>query len=113
VEVGDGILFYHSNSKPTGVVGTCEVVKAGYPDDTARDPQSEYFDPRATPDDPRWYMVDVKLKEKFEGVVTLAELKATPGLEDMMVCRKGSRLSIQPVRASEWKTVRRLGKKQK
>ena len=110
VKVGDGVLFYHSNAKPMGVVGVCEVVRAAYPDDTARDPESKYFDPKATPDNPRWYMVDVKLKKKFADMVTLAQLKETPGLEGMMVCQKGSRLSIQPVTADEWRIVLRLSR---
>ena len=111
VKVGDGVLFYHSRSKPMGVVGVCEVVKAGYPDHTARDPESKYFDPKATKDDPRWYMVDVKLKEKFRDTITLAQLKETPGLEGMMVCQRGARLSIQPVTAAEWKIVLKLASK--
>lgn len=113
VKVGDGVLFYHSNAKPMGVVGVCEVVRAAYPDDTAQDPESKYFDPKATPDNPRWYMVDVKLKKRFADMVTLARLKETPGLEGMMVCQRGSRLSIQPVTADEWKIVLRLGRKKR
>lgn len=111
VKVGDGVLFYHSQSHPIGVVGGCEVVKAGYPDHTALDPESNYFDPKATPDEPRWYMVDVKLKEKFRGIISLSRLKETPGLEGMMVCQRGARLSIQPVSPAEWKIVLKLAAK--
>jgi len=113
IKVGDGVLFYHSRVKPMGVVGVCEVVKAGYPDDTARDPESMYFDPKASPDNPRWFMVDIRLREKFSGIITLTDLKATPGLEGMMVCQRGSRLSVQPVTAAEWKIVMRLASKLK
>ncbi|MEW6412392.1 MAG: EVE domain-containing protein [Candidatus Zixiibacteriota bacterium] len=108
VKVGDAVLYYHSNAKPTGIVGVCEVVRAGYPDPTAMDPESEYFDPKASREDPRWYMVDVKLCRRLKGTITLATLKKTPGLENMMVTQKGSRLSIQPVRLEEWKLIMKL-----
>ncbi len=108
VKVGDGVLFYHSNAKPMGVAGVCEVVKAGYADDTAWDPESKYFDPKSSPDSPRWSMVDVKLKKVFPDIIPLSVLKETPGLEAMVVCQRGSRLSIQPVSPSEWKIVLRL-----
>jgi len=108
VKVGDGVLFYHSNAKPMGVVGVCEVVKAGYPDHTALEPDSKYFDPKPSPDNPRWYMVDVKLREKFSRIIPLAVLKNTSGLEEMMVCQRGARLSIQPVTPAEWKIVLKL-----
>ncbi len=111
IKKGDGILFYHSNANPPGVAGIAEVVKPGYPDHTARDPESEHFDPKATAEDPRWYMVDVKFKKKFDEVVPLSKLKETPGLEDMMVTRKGMMLSIQPVTKKEWEIVTKLGKK--
>ena len=86
----------------------CEVVKAGYPDHTALEPESKYFDPKASPQSPRWYMVDVKLREKFTRIIPLADLKNTPGLAGMMVCQRGSRLSIQPVTPAEWKIVLKL-----
>ncbi len=110
VQVGDGVFFYHSNAKPTGIVGVCEVVKAGYPDPTALDPNSEYFDPKSTTQDPRWYMVDVKLQRRLSETITLSSLKKTPGLENMMVTQKGSRLSIQPVRPAEWKIILKLAR---
>lgn len=107
---GDGVLFYHSNAKPPGVVGIAEVVRAGYPDHTARDPSSPYFDPRATEDDPRWYMVDIRFVEKFPDLVPLDRLRVTPGLEEMLVTTK-SRLSVQPVTAEEFEIVRRLARR--
>jgi len=110
VKKGDEVLFYHSNAKPTGIVGTAEVVKAGYPDHTARDPESTYYDPKATEDNPIWFMVDIKLKSKLKEILPLARLKETAGLEEMMVTQRGARLSIQPVKPEEWKIVRKLMK---
>ncbi len=110
VKKGNGVLFYNSNTNPLGVVGTCEVVRSGYPDHTALDPSSQHPDPKATKDNPIWYMVDVKFKQKFSDIVTLKELKRTPGLEGMIVCQRGSRLSIQPVTPEEWNIVVKLGK---
>ncbi len=111
IKKGDGVLFYHSSTAVPGVAGIAEVVRDGYPDHTARDPENEHFDPRATEDNPIWYMVDVKFKEKFDDVLPLTLLKETPGLEKMMVTQRGSRLSIQPVTAKEWKIVTGLAKK--
>ena len=110
VKKGDGVLFYHSSADPTGVAGLATVVKGAYPDPTARDPESQYFDPKATDDDPRWYMVDVQFEKKFSQVIPLTEMKMTPGLEDMMVTKRGQRLSIQPVKPEEWKIVLKMAK---
>src|SRR5690348_1805853 len=76
MQVGDRVLYYHSNADPTGVAGLARVARTGYPDPTARDPQSDYFDPKAGDDDPRWYMVDVAFEERFPRVITLDELRA-------------------------------------
>lgn len=111
IRVGDGVLFYHSRISPPEVVATCKVVRAGYPDPSQFDPRSKYHDPGSSEDDPRWFCVDVKLDRKFTTPVTLAELKQAPGLEQMMVTRKGARLSVQPVTADEWKVVTRLGRR--
>jgi predicted RNA-binding protein with PUA-like domain len=108
VKKGDQVLFYYSNTDVPGVAGIAEVVRSGYPDHTARDPESEHFDPKATEDDPRWYMVDVKFKVKFDEIIPLKLLKETPGLDKMMVTQRGSRLSIQPVRKREWEIVLEL-----
>jgi predicted RNA-binding protein with PUA-like domain len=110
VAVGDEVLFYHSSVQPSGVVGRCRVTKRGYPDRTALDPGSPYFDPKATEVDPRWYLVDLQLVERFPRLIPLAELKTTPGLENMMVVRRGMRLSIQPVTAEEWQIVLTLAR---
>ncbi|UCG62718.1 MAG: EVE domain-containing protein [Candidatus Zixiibacteriota bacterium] len=108
VKEGDEVLFYHSNANPPGVVGICRVVRGGYPDPTALDPRSKYYDPRSTKDKPRWYMVDIKLTNRLVDIIPLSTLKKTPGLENMMVTQKGSRLSIQPVTPGEWRTILRL-----
>lgn len=108
---GDGVLFYHSNAKPPGVAGIAKVARTAYPDHTAFDPASKYHDPKSSPDDPRWLMVDVAFVERFPELVPLPVLQQTPGLEDMMVTRKGMRLSIQPVTPEEWKIVVRLGRR--
>lgn len=108
VKKGDGVLFYHSSSDPTGIAGVAEIVTDAYPDETARDPESDYFDPRATAADPRWFMVDVKFKRKFDELITLSVLRRTPGLEDMMVTKRGQRLSIQPVKRQEWAIILKM-----
>ncbi len=110
LKLGDMVLFYHSNAKPPGVAGLARVAREAYPDHTAFDPTSKYFDPKSDPDDPRWLMVDVEFVEKFPGLVPLATLQETPGLEDMMVTKRGMRLSIQPVSAEEWSIVVEMGR---
>jgi predicted RNA-binding protein with PUA-like domain len=106
---GDRVLFHHSNADPPGVAGIAEVVRAGYPDPTARDPESRYFDPKAGDEDPRWYMVDVAFVEAFPAPVPLERLRATPGLEAMPLLNR-SRLSVQPVTDAEFEIVARLGR---
>lgn len=108
VKKGDWVLFYHSSGDPTGVAGTCVVTKEAFPDPTAVDPNEQHYDPKATRDNPRWVAVEVQLKKIFKRVVPLAEMKQTPGLEDMMVNKKGMRLSIQPVRKAEWDIVLKM-----
>lgn len=108
VRAGDGVLFYHSSTDPVGVVGLAEVVRAGYPDPTAWEPNSAHPDPGSTPEAPRWYMVDVRYVRHFPRTVTLAELKAAPQLKGMKVVQRGMRLSIQPVTAREWAQVLEL-----
>jgi len=108
VKKGDGVFFYHSGARPSGVAGICVVTRSGYPDDSAQDPNSGYHDPRATGGNPIWYMVDIRLARKFTNVVPLSLIRNTPGLENMVLCRKGNRLSIQPVAPSEWRLIQRL-----
>lgn len=108
MKVGDMGFFYHSSCTPPGIAGIVTIVKAGYPDHTAWDIHSDHFDPKSTPEQPRWYMVDVKLVEKFPRLVTLDEIKQNPALEHMLINRKGNRLSITPVTSLEWKAILRM-----
>jgi predicted RNA-binding protein with PUA-like domain len=108
VRVGDRVLIYHSNCDPLAVVGTAEVVRAGYPDHTAFDPKSCHFDPKSRTDQPTWFMVDIRLRKVFPKPVTRDDLKSCPELKSMMVLQPGSRLSIQPVTLAEWRAVHRL-----
>jgi predicted RNA-binding protein with PUA-like domain len=110
MRVGDRVLFYHSNADPAGVAGLARVARAAYPDPAARDPQSEYFDPRASDEDPRWFMVDLEFVERFPTFVSLDALRQAKGLEKMLVINK-SRLSVQPVTDAEYKIVVRLGRR--
>lgn len=102
---GDLAFFYHSNCAEPGIVGIVEIVRGGYPDFTAFDPDTKYFDPKSDPDNPRWYMVDVKFKRRLERTITLAELKEHPELEGMPLVRKGNRLSVMPVAPEHWEFI--------
>jgi len=103
--VGDLAFFYHSNCKEPGIVGIMEVVRAGYPDPTAFDPEAKYYDPKSDPDKPRWYLVDVRFVRKFGRTITLEELKADPSLEGMPLVRRGNRLSVMPVSPEQWEHI--------
>ncbi len=105
MNVGDQVLFYHSACKTPGVAGIAEVVREGYPDFTARDPESKYYDPKASEDNPRWYMVDVRFVRKLKRLIPLSELKANPQLEDMPLLKRGNRLSIMPVDPQHWQQI--------
>jgi len=105
MKVGDLGFFYHSNAIPPAIVGMIEVVKSAYPDSFAFDSKSRYFDPRSTPDSPRWFLVDVRFVRKFPQALPLDQLRPIKGLEKMELLRKGSRLSVQPVRPEEWQRV--------
>jgi predicted RNA-binding protein with PUA-like domain len=111
IKIGDGVLFYHSSAEPPGVAGTAEVARAGYPDPTQFDSKSNHHDPDARPDEPRWYMVDIKHTQTFPRFVPLPVLRDTPALRDMVLLRKGSRLSVQPVTPDEWKAIVAMGTK--
>ncbi len=108
IQVGDEVLFYHSRVEPMAVVGTATVVRAGYPDDTQFDPRSKYYDPKATRENPRWYRIDIRFETQFERPVTLEEMKRIPALKNMVLLNR-SRLSVQPVRPSEWKAILKRG----
>ena len=108
VQVGDRVLFYHSREEPLGIFGTMEVVQPGYPDHTAFDPQSKYFDPASHPESPRWYMVNVKLIDRFPEPITREQLAGNKVTAGMLVMKRGMRLSIQPVTEAEWRAVHQL-----
>lgn len=110
---GDGVLFYASNAEPSGVTGLAEISREAYPDPFAFQKGHTYHDPKSDPENPTWYMVDIRFVEKFSEIVPLSTLKETPGLEKMVVTQKGSRLSVQPVTKEELEIVRRLGRGKK
>lgn len=105
MQVGDLIFFYHSNCTPPGIVGIAEVASKAYPDYTAFDPGSEHPDPKSTPDNPRWFMVDVRFVEKWPTMFSLNELKQHPELSHMQLLRKGNRLSVLPVSKADWDII--------
>ena len=105
---GDEVLFYHSNCATPAVMGRAEVYKEGYPDHTALDKKSRYFDPKSSPDNLRWVMVDIKFKEKFVTPVSLEMMKNQKELSGMKVVQKGNRLSITPVAPSEFECILQL-----
>ena len=107
IKAGDGVLFYHSQD-PRAVIGTAVVVEGGYPDYTAWDPASEHPDPKSSPDNPRWFMVDIKAESTFSHPVSLTEIRETPGLGGMVLVNN-SRLSVQPVTPDEWRIILELG----
>lgn len=108
IRIGDRVLYYHSNAKPMAVVGTAEVVRAGYADHTAFDRDDPHYDPKSDPENPTWYMVDVRLLQVFPEPVTRDMLRSCEDLGEMMVLRRGARLSIQPVSPEEWTAVHKL-----
>ena len=109
MQPGDKVFIYHSSTDPTGIVGTAEVVKGGYPDHTAFDSKDPHHDPKSRLDAPTWYMVDVKAVKRFREIVTLETLRGVKGLEKMVLLQKGSRLSVQPVTPAEWAVIEKLG----
>ena len=109
MQLGDLILFYHSNTKPPGVAGIAEVASAPYPDPTAFDPKSKYFDSKSDPDNPRWVLVDVKYKADLKQLVSLEAMKALPELSEMRALQRGNRLSITPVTEAEFRAIERAG----
>ena len=105
IKAGDGVLFYHSSCAEPAIVGLAEVVRGGYPDHTAQDPRSDHYDPKATPANPIWYMVDVCFRVRLPHPLTRDDLRTHPVLSGMMVLQRGSRLSVQPVATDEWLAV--------
>lgn len=108
VKVGDVVLFYHSNANPSGIIGVARVVRDGYPDNTAWEPDSDHPDPRSTPDKPLWYMVDIEPVRALEELLSLQSIKMISDLSDMVLV-KNSRLSVQPVTPTEFNVIIALG----
>ena len=105
MRMGDGVFFYHSNCAEPGIVGLAKVASEAYSDPSQFDPKSDYFDPGASRDNPRWMLVDVAFVRKLKRTITLKELQALPSLAEMALVRKGNRLSVIPVTAAEWKII--------
>ena len=110
MRVGDEVLFYHSGGERPAIVGTAVVVREGYPDHTAWDPSDSHYDAKASPANPIWQMVDIKLQEIFSEPLSLDALRGVAALRNMELLRRGSRLSVQPVKKSEFEAVLRLAK---
>jgi len=106
---GDKVLFYHSNCEVPGVVGIAVISREAYPDFFSWDRTSRYYDPKSTPEKPRWFMVDVSWEKEFRQIVTLKDLKSVPKLKGMKVLQKGQRLSIMPVTKEEFDIVSAMG----
>lgn len=107
VAVGDKVFIYHSSCKQVGIAGTAKVIKAAYPDPTQFNPDSDYYDPKSTLENPRWVSVDIQLTKPFSRLISLTEIKAQPALENMVLIKQ-SRLSIQPVTEHEWEIINKL-----
>jgi predicted RNA-binding protein with PUA-like domain len=105
VKLGDGVLFYHSSADPPSIAGIAEVVQEGHPDPTAFDPKATHHDPKSDPNAPTWFQISIRAVRPIDPPIGLPELRALPALCDMVLLRKGSRLSIQPVTASEWQVI--------
>jgi len=108
MKIGDLAFFYHSNCKIPGIVGIATITKDAYPDFTAMDSKSPYFDPKSTKDNPRWYMVDVKYIRELKRTISLSELKTKTKLKEFSLVRKGNRLSIMPVSKIDWNYILEL-----
>lgn len=111
MKVGDRGFFYHSSCPVPGIAGIVEITQVGLPDPTAFDPQSPYFDPKSTPNSPRWYMVEVKLIKKFQNLLSLTKIRQTSGLEGFTLLRSGNRLSVFSVSTKEWRILNDLSRK--
>jgi predicted RNA-binding protein with PUA-like domain len=107
MQLDDGVLFYHSSCAQPGIAGLARVASKPYPDATQFDPKSKYFDPKSTPEKPRWMHVDVQLVKKIN-LISLVQLRQIPNLEDMIILQKGNRLSITPVTVPQWQTLQQF-----
>jgi predicted RNA-binding protein with PUA-like domain len=108
MKIGDRILLYHSSTDARAIVGTATVVRESYPDHTAWDKKDHHYDPASTPENPRWFMIDIRLERIFKQPLTLTELRGVASLKNMVLLRKGSRLSVQPVRKNEFDAIMKL-----
>ncbi len=108
IKVGDGVLFYHSSADPPCIAGIAKVVRAGHPDPTAFDPESDHHDPKSDPASPTWFQVSIRAMKAVDPPLTLPRLRADSQLAGMELLRKGSRLSVQPVTEGEWKVIMAL-----
>lgn len=103
MQTGDKVFFYHSNTDLPGIVGVAEVASAPYPDPEALNPESKYFDPKSSADNPRWYLVDIRLLSKLEATISLRDIKQhAVELGDFPLIRRGNRLSVIPVESGQW-----------
>lgn len=105
IKQGDQVFIYHSSCKDVGIVGLAEVVKEGYPDHTQFDPEAKYYDPKSPQDNPRWYMVDIKFKQKFDSLLSLKTIKDMPNISEIGLVKKGGRLSVMPVLEIEFELL--------
>jgi len=108
MKLGDRVLVYHSNANPPGVAGVAVVTQEGYPDFTSWDPDDKHYDPKSTQANPRWFMVDIRLELVFDEVIGLPDLRQSAALKEMELLRKGSRLSVQPVRKKEFDAILKM-----
>ncbi len=108
MRIGDEVFFYHSNCKEPAIAGISRVCSEPYPDPTQFDRKSKYFDPKSTTENPRWILVDVEFVRKFDAPVTLADIKSNAALDDMILVRRGNRLSIMPIEAKHWKAILKM-----
>jgi predicted RNA-binding protein with PUA-like domain len=109
IKKGDMVLFYHSSTDPTAVVGVCEVIKEGYADHTQFDPDDKHFYPSADPEKPTWFMVDIKFVKEFKKPVTLQAIKENDKLKNMRLIQRGNRLSVMPVEKNEFEEIVKMG----
>lgn len=110
MQPGDLVLFYHSNANPSGIAGICKVASTPYPDPSAWDPHSKYFDAKSDPQKPRWYLVDMQFVEKFTQLIPLYDLRQEAALEGMLLLQKGSRLSVMPVSPEHFQHIMKIKK---
>ena len=110
IKKGDEVLFYHSNAEPPGIAGVAKVTKDGYPDPSAFDKKSKYFDTKSKKEKPTWFVVDIQFSKKFKEILALNDLKEVKALEGMPLLQRGQRLSVQPVSEKQWQTILKLAK---